>query len=105
MDNITKELTEIGRIIDSAHLLDDVRREVRRALKGHKAMVVGGEFANNPSFDVVVIHQSGKKGDGIIQRRLSSMADIEVELIDAISKNMLGIRSTRRGKHNDVPEA
>lgn len=105
MNDITEELAEIGRIIDSANLLTTVRKEVRRAMSGRRAMVVGGEFADHSDYDVVVVHQSGEKGNGLIQRRLRGIADLEIEKIDSLTQNVLGIRHARRGRFAQDEEA
>jgi len=105
MDDIAKELAEIGRLLNSAHLIDDVRTEVRRALKGRRAMVVGGEYTNNPEFDVVITHHEGEEGSDLIARRLGSIEDIKVEQIDSITDDILGIKYARRGQHNDSTKA
>ena len=99
---ITQELAAIGRILDSARLLDLVRTEVRKAMK-EEAIIVGGETSDNPNYDVVVVHHQGKKTNNEVKRRLAkSIEDIEIAELDTLVDNVLGIRYARRGKNNDA---
>jgi len=93
MDKIATELSEIRRILDSSHLIEAVKREVRNIRK-NGVRVIGGEFANNPEYDVVVMHNCGEETNGEIGRRLrSSIQNIEVnDQIDRIANNIIGIR-------------
>jgi len=92
-NSISKELANISQIIDSARLLELVRKEVGTAMQGKQAMVIGGELSDKPNYDVVVIHHSGKDGNGVITRRLrDAVEDIEITNLDNMVDNMLGIR-------------
>ena len=93
MDKIATELSEIRRILDSSHLIEAVKKEVRNIRK-KGVRVIGGEFANSPEYDVVVMHDGGEDTNGEIGRRLrSSIQNIIVnDQVDRIANNIIGIR-------------
>lgn len=102
MDDITRELREISRILSDATLLDSVRREVRAAMKEERVLVMGGEFNGNPNFDVVVTHNCGDECNGMLTRRLNgALKNVEIKKLDSIVDNVLGIRFSRRGQYNE----
>ena len=95
--DVTEELVEIGRIIDSANLLNVIRDEVHAALKDEGAVVVGGQQANLPDagrkYDVVIIQNSVEHE--VLARRIRDRVP-EIE-IDRLVPNVMGIRTARRG--------
>jgi len=106
MNEIAREIAEIRRILSSARLIDVVRKEVRRAMCGQRAMVLGGEVSDNPNYDVIIMHDSGKQGNGLITRRLKkAVDDIEITELNSMVKSVLGIRYARRGRKHGVPKA
>ena len=92
-----KEIKEIKNIINSALLMDIVKREVSD-LK--MAMVTSGSLADRPEYDIVVKHKSGKKGNEEIGRRLKS--HIKNINVDNVIENMVGvkIRKDKNAKNN-----
>ena len=66
MNDITKELNEIGKIIAQARLIDAIKTEVHAAMGDKRASVTGGEMADAPQFDVVVRHKAGAEASGEI---------------------------------------
>ena len=93
MDNIAKELAEIGTLISHAHLMDAVRTEVRAAMKGQHASVIGGNMADQPEYEVAIKHAASEETVGNVVRRLrGSIKDIE---IDRIADNIIGVRRVK----------
>jgi hypothetical protein len=92
-DDISKELFEIGKLLDSANMISAVRREVRAAVD--QAVVMGGAQANTSGdYDIVVFHDNEGDHDLIARRIRSSMPNVEVE---RIVEKVIGIRTQRRG--------
>lgn len=88
MDPIIKELQKINHIIQQANEIDAVKRVVRASLsKNQHSQVIGGEYVDQPGYNLVVKHNGNNE---TVKRRLrGSFEDIEVE---SIVDNMLGIR-------------
>jgi len=101
MGNITRELSAIGKIIDSAYLIDEVRKAVSDIMQNKRAMVMGGEYAgekvdDSENYDVVVVHKSGNKVNKMIARRVASLGDLEVDELSTVVDNVIGIRRSRK---------
>jgi hypothetical protein len=92
MDDIAKEINEIGRIIAHSQLIDAIKGEVRAVMGDKRATVIGGDMADSPEFEVVVRHRAGAEVSGSIARRLGAMKDIEVEQIERIADSVVGVR-------------
>ena len=97
--DITNELIEIGRLIDSARLIEVVRSSVRSVLKGQRSMVVGGKFAEDraegsSNYDVVVVHDGTGEVMELVARRIrDNVRDVEVDrLVDSV----IGVRTARK---------
>lgn len=109
IDNeIKEEIREIGGIISQVHLLDTVRREVNASISSNtRALVLGGEYADNPNYDVVIKHNGDEKLNNKLTRRLrKALSDVEVSKLDSVvNRVMLGVRfSSRRGQKNQDNE-
>jgi len=96
--NVSAELSEIGKLIDSVALVGAIRRETNVLFQNKSALVMDGAHANgkNANYDVVIVHH----GDGehnLLARRIRSIRpDMQVdELVD----NVIGIKNCRRGKN------
>ena len=92
MDDIKKEIGEISKIISQANLIAAIKDEVHCALDGQRSIVTGGELADAPQYDVVVRHKSGSEANKNIMRRLGTIKDIEIEMVERIAENMLGVK-------------
>jgi len=87
--NINRELFEIGELIASSHLINQVRREVNGAVKDHFAMVVDGEVSGRSGYGVVVMNCKASDIELVKRRIKANIPDVEVEnLID----NVIGIK-------------
>ncbi len=87
--DINKELFEIGRLLTSSHLINQVRKEVNGAVKDHFTMVVDGEISGRSGYEVVVMNCKASDIELVKRRIKASMPDVEVEkLID----NVIGIK-------------
>ena len=90
MEDIFKELQEIGKLIESANLVNEIRNEVHGILKDEGAIVLGGIHSDD--YDVII--KNCKKPKAVARRLKRSVSNIQVdELVD----NIVGIRTARRG--------
>lgn len=100
--NINKELADIGQLIASAQAISAIRGEVKAALQGKHAVVIGSEHSkvkNAGDFDVLVMHKSGKEASELITRRIrAAMPEAKIEAFDSLVDNVIGIRHARRGR-------
>lgn len=103
MDDITKELVEINRILESTTLFDIIRKEVYDLLKNYNVIVIGGEYYGKPKYDVVIKHDGNNECNIKLTRRLRGLLkdNIEIKQIGNIVENILGIRFARRGRFNE----
>ncbi len=96
---IIEELKKIGSLLDQAKLIDTVYKEVHAAIKDHPVSVLGGEFSENPEYDVVVKHKEGMECSELIKRRLGKkLANIEIKNLDTLVDNIIGIRFQIKSK-------
>jgi len=99
--NIRDEIQEISKLIQDAHLMAAVRREVR-ASTSSRSLVMDGKHAEDMAqgssrYSTVIVLKDGDKEIPLIARRIkANIPDVDVtELV----KGVLGIRHTRRGGH------
>jgi hypothetical protein len=94
MTEISREIREIGRLIDSTRLLMAVRNEVARVL--HEGFVVtdGCHCAGGSGYDVVV--ECGKHSSKVARRIRANISNVNV---DHIATGILGIKTARRGRN------
>ena len=97
MTDLENELSKIGKIIRSAHLLEEIRSQVRKELGDKQAMVLGGKYAtvkDSSKYDVVIVHKEGSEFNQKMARRLKAMlSNVEVAALDGIVDNVIGIKS------------
>ena len=94
-------MADIGALIASAQVIALVRQEVKSALNGDRAMVIGSQFAPNvknaSDYDLVVVHRNGKEASEVISRRIKAMMpDAKIVAFDNIVDNVIGIKQSRR---------
>lgn len=101
--NLAGELREIGRLIQSAKLLQSVRNEVRAVCRKGRVVVMDGKHgerhaAGSEKFEVVVVN----RGDGNKTKMAQVARCIRKNMPDAevkqIVDNVLGVRTSRRGR-------
>ena len=87
--DINRELFEIGELIASSHLINEVRREVNGAVKNHFAMVVDGEISGRSGYEVVVMNCKESDVELVARGIRANIPNVEVErLVD----NVIGIK-------------
>jgi len=99
--DIFEELSEIKDLIDSAYLIEAVRKEVHSVSLG-KTIVMGGKHAESKcagssKYDVVVFYD-GKEQEAMTRRIKGSIPNIEIENFNNVIDGVLGIKFSRRGK-------
>lgn len=99
--DIERELADIGALIASAQVIALVRAEVKEALNGKRAMVIGSQYAHNvknaSDYDLVVLHKDGQATSEMITRRIrAKMPDAKIEAFDGLVDSVIGIKHTRR---------
>lgn len=93
--DITREIAEIGKLIESAALLMAVRKEVAKC-SGSRFVVTDGRHRSGAGgYEVVVECDSNQKE--VTRRIRSAVPDVDV---DKIAKGVIGIRTARRGSRN-----
>ena len=93
MDDMAKDIREIGQLMASAALLMAVRKEVASVMRDGFIVTDGRHHEGGEGYDIVV-RCSGD--DGAVARRLRShVANVDV---DGLAKGVLGIRTARRGR-------
>lgn len=90
MKSITKELSDINRIMNKVGILSKIQKETVKI--SSSAKVTDGNH-EDVDFDVVV--RCSSKDFESIQRRLASLPEITTE---RITENILGIKERRNGK-------
>jgi len=96
--DVTKELVEIGRLIDSARLIEVVRSSVHSMFRNRRLMIIGGKFAErhaagSSKYDVVIVHD-GKNAFEVVARRIrKKLPDVE---ITGLVNNVIGIRTVKK---------
>ena len=98
--DVFEELAEIKDLIDSAYLIEAVRKEIHK-ISSSKTIVMGGKhaenrFAGSSKYDVVVFYD-GKENEAMTRRIKGSIPNIEIENFNNVVNNVLGIRFSRRG--------
>ena len=98
--DISDELRHIGELISSARLLQVIRTEVHLACKNQRIVVMDGLHGERHAegsrrYDVVVVNKDDKGVEVVARRLRAKMPDVQ---IDKLVDNVLGIRTTRRGK-------
>jgi len=91
MDNVSREIEEIGALLTSTVFLTAVRREVAKVRKDG-FIVTDGKRAGDSRYDVVVRSLTGSDE---IARRIKD--EVEGARVDRIAEGVLGIREARRG--------
>lgn len=84
-----KEIKEIKNIISSALLMDIIKKEASNIIS-NKVIVTSGELFDQPEYDIVIKHKSGKEESDKIGRRLKS--HVKNININNIVDNMVGIK-------------
>ncbi len=95
MVNLNIEIAEIGRLINSAAFLMDIRKEVN-AIKRGSFVVTDGKHQDGAGRYEVVVRCSGDTSD--VARRIRK--NITGARVDEIAENILGITHARRGSTN-----
>ncbi len=89
--NIKRELADIKNLIVSAHIIEMVKKEVKIALNGKKAMVVGSHYVrdiiNAGNYDLIIKHQSGIEASELISRRI--LEKIPTAKIEKLCSNIV----------------
>jgi len=98
--SIKAELNEIGRLITSARLLQFIRREARKVCNDGRVIVTDGKHGKyhakeSSQYDVVVVTKDGEGSRSVSRRLKQARPDLE---INQLVRNVLGIRTARRGK-------
>jgi hypothetical protein len=98
--NIMAELSEIGRLMKSARLLQSIRRKARKVCRDGKVVVTDGKHGEHHAkessqYDVVVVTKDASKSKSVSRRLKKARPDLEV---NQLVRNVLGIRTARRGK-------
>jgi hypothetical protein len=90
--DIFEELNEIGRMINNATMLSDIRKAVA-SVKGSEAIVTDGvHHPRGRSYDVVVSSTSDME---MVCRRIGR--DVPEATVTKITSDLLGIKTARRG--------
>jgi hypothetical protein len=87
--DINRELFEIGKLLTSSHLINEVRREVNEAVRDHFAMVVDGEVSGRSGYEVVVMNCKASDLELVKRRIKANIPDVEV---DRLIDNVIGIK-------------
>ena len=95
MDDLFKEIQDIGRLISSAALLDAVRKEVGRVMK-EGFVVTDGKHQPGAVGKYEVVVRCGTEGQQVARRIKGAVPDVEVE---KIAEGVLGVRKSRRARH------
>lgn len=101
--DIKRELADIKELIVSAHIIEVVKKEVKIALNGKKAMVVGSHYVrdviNANNYDLIIKHQSGIEASELISRRiLEKLPTAKIEKLssiivsDSLVDNLIGVK-------------
>jgi hypothetical protein len=102
--NIKKELDDIKHLIQSACVMEAVKREVGSMFKHGEVMVIGGKYAgrhvkNAENYDIVVVHHDDQEKSFLVARRLrDKIKGLEIQAVDGIVDNVIGIKTSRRVK-------
>ncbi len=97
--NLKKELFDIKALLVSAHIVEVIKHEVKVALNGRKAMVIGSQYVkdviNAGNYDLIIKHQSGIAASELISRRiLAKMPNAKIEKLSTnIVDNYLGVKN------------
>jgi hypothetical protein len=94
MDDLFKEIQDIGRLITSAALLDSVRKEVGRVMK-EGFVVTDGKHHPGAVGKYEVVVKCGADGQQVARRIKGGVPDVEV---DKIAEGVLGVRKSRRSR-------
>jgi hypothetical protein len=95
VDDLFKEMQDIGRLITSAALLDSVRREVGRVMK-EGFVVTDGKHQPGAVGKYEVVVRCGAEGQKVARRIQGGIPDVEVE---RIAEGVLGVRKSRRNRN------
>jgi len=95
MVDLSAEIAEIGRLINSAAFLMAVRKEVSAIKKG-SFVVTDGKHQDGAEDYEVVVKCSGDTSD-VARRIRKNVAGVRVE---EIAENILGVTHSRRGSRN-----
>ena len=87
-----KEINEIGRIIASMSLLDEIRRAVSEVSKNGFVVTDGKHYASDSKYDIVV--KCGSENRKQISRRIKTV--VSNVNIEKIAEDVLGINMARR---------
>ena len=96
MEDLSREIAEIRRLIQSAALVSAVRSEVSRIVRGDFVVTDGKHHPSAEEYEVVVRCGENQRSD-VARRIRSSISDIEVE---RIADGVLGIKTARRGSYD-----
>jgi len=88
----SKEISEIGRIIASMSLLDEIRRAVSEVSKNGFVVTDGQHYASNSKYDVVV--KCAGEDRKVVSRRIKTV--VSNVNIEKIAEDVLGIKMSRR---------
>ena len=91
MDNLNRELAEIGSLITSTMFLAAIRKEVAN-VRRDGFIVTDGKRAGASEYDVVVRSLSGSEE---IARRIRDK--VEGARVERIAEGVLGVKEARRG--------
>ena len=90
--NVSKEISEIGRLLVSATILQEIRREVAAVMHDGFVVTDGSHHSMGAGYDVVVRCGSQDRPD-VFRRICGKMPDARVE---KIAEGVLGIKASRR---------
>jgi hypothetical protein len=90
--DVSKEIDEIGKILESAVILQEIRREVAAAMKDGFIVTDGQHYSMGSGYDFVVKCGSKDRPD-VVRRIRGNIPTVDVK---KIADGVIGIRASRR---------
>ena len=92
MDDLSSEIQDIGRLLQSASLLMSVRREVAAVMRDGFVVTDGRHHpSSGGAYEVVV--RCGSSGDSVVRRLQGGIDGVDIE---RIADGVVGVRQSRR---------